>query len=411
MAMVLMGVSGSAIGVGAQGVSDYATGHYSGWEAYVGAGVNGAVTAETSPYIGLVDGGMLGAGMGNLTSQSLRLADGNQQSFDWNSLAIDTGLGGLGGWGGELAGEALGAAGNGLNRVISKSLGISSTTACRIASPILARRGVLMGGTFGAIGGGVQGYMQNGWGGVSAGALNGARIGAITGASVGFAQGLIAPYICFTAGTPVLKTHGPMMIEEIRVGRRVSTETTLDGDLPGDDPTEVDPATWRLVRLRTAKPAGSDNLVDVELLRPLVWIAACRAVAGSPIRFELPELGISGPACVLAIEPCPEIEAGRGRVVTGTFATARCQVLELRVSGQEKPLEPTPPHRFKSLDRNDYVPAEDLKVGERLATRSGQVACVESLGLKAGEHRVYNLEVEHEHQFYVGESGVLVHNA
>ncbi len=194
------------------------------------------------------------------------------------------------------------------------------------------------------------------------------------------------------------------------VSRRVSTETTPDGDLPGDDPTEVDPATWRLVRLRTAKPAGSDNLVDVELLRPLVWIAACRAVAGSPIRFELPELGISGPACVLAIEPCPEIEAGRGRVVTGTFTTARCQVLELRVSGQEKPLEPTPPHRFKSLDRNDYVPAEDLKVGERLATRSGQIACVESIALKAGEHRVYNLEVEHEHQFFVGETGVLVHN-
>ncbi len=31
--------------------------------------------------------------------------------------------------------------------------------------------------------------------------------------------------------------------------------------------------------------------------------------------------------------------------------------------------------------------------------------------MKAGEHRVYNLEVEQEHQFYVGESGVLVHNA
>jgi hypothetical protein len=31
--------------------------------------------------------------------------------------------------------------------------------------------------------------------------------------------------------------------------------------------------------------------------------------------------------------------------------------------------------------------------------------------LEPGEHRLYNLEVEQEHQFYVGEGGVLVHNS
>jgi hypothetical protein len=36
---------------------------------------------------------------------------------------------------------------------------------------------------------------------------------------------------------------------------------------------------------------------------------------------------------------------------------------------------------------------------------------VKSVALKAGEHRVYNLEVEQEHRFYVGETGVLVHNS
>ena len=73
--------------------------------------------------------------------------------------------------------------------------------------------------------------------------------------------------------------------------------------------------------------------------------------------------------------------------------------------------EPTPPHRFYSETR------EGLGGGPRATHRRVSPHGVrasgygESIGLKAGEHRVYNLEVEQEHQFYVGESGVLVHNA
>jgi RHS repeat-associated protein len=405
-------VGGAVFGVAAQGISDLVSGQYSGWETYVGSAVNGAVTAEASLYVGPVAGAMLGAAAGNVTAQGLRIADGNQQSFNWNSLTVDTAMGGLGGLGGALAGKALGAVGNNLNAGLQKAFpSLSEQAICRIASPILgAGTGAIMGGAFGATGGGIQGYIQNGWNGVWAGALNGVKVGMITGASVGLAQGLIAPYICFTAGTLVHSAAGKRPIETLRVGQRTLTEGTKDAwDLPGDDPTQIDPATWRLVRLQTAKPAGSDNIVDAELLRPLAWIAACGALVGSRIHFELAELGIDGPACVLAIEPCPEIEPGRGRVITGTFTTARCSVLELRLASG-KVLEPTPPHRFFSETRQDWVAAQDLRGGEYLGTASGQAAAVESIGLRAGEHRVYNLEVEQEHQFYVGESGVLVHN-
>ena len=127
--------------------------------------------------------------------------------------------------------------------------------------------------------------------------------------------------------------------------------------------------------------------------------------------FPLAELGISGPACVLAIEPCPEIESGRGRVITGTFTTARCQYLDLRLVGSDEVLHPTPSHRFFSLDRGDYVPAEELRPGERLRARRGQAAAVESLRLNPEPERVYNLEIEGEHNYFVGELGVLVHNA
>ena len=134
------------------------------------------------------------------------------------------------------------------------------------------------------------------------------------------------------------------------------------------------------------------------------------AAVGSDIHFELPELGIKGPPASWPSSRVPKSSRAAGGW-SPARSRPRCQVLELRVSGQEKALEPTPPHRFKSLDRNDYVPAEDLKIGERLSTRSGQAACVESISLKAGEYRVYNLEVEGDHNFYVGEVGVLVHNA
>ena len=236
--------------------------------------------------------------------------------------------------------------------------------------------------------------------------------GGVMGIAIGGPLGAIFHDICFTAGTLVHSATGMRTIETLRVGQRTLTEGTKgSAGLTGNDPTQVAPETWRLVCLRTAKPAGSDNLVDVELLRPLAWIEQTRAVVGSQIHFNLPELGIDGPADVLAIEPCPEIEPGRGRVITGTFSTARCQVMRLGVSGEEKPLEPTPPHRFYSSDRGDYVPAERLAIGERLVTRAGEVATVQSIGMKPGLHRVYSLEVEGEHHYFVGESGVLVHNS
>ena len=56
------------------------------------------------------------------------------------------------------------------------------------------------------------------------------------------------------------------------------------------------------------------------------------------------------------------------------------------------------------------MPAGDLQIGELFRTRSGETVTFESVCFKPGEHPVYNLEVEQEHHFYVGKSGVLVHN-
>ena len=62
---------------------------------------------------------------------------------------------------------------------------------------------------------------------------------------------------------------------------------------------------------------------DLAFLRPLSWIKSTEAKVGGSIHMELDEMGLNGPAEVVAIDTCPDIEAddGTGRnVVTGTMA-------------------------------------------------------------------------------------------
>jgi hypothetical protein len=62
------------------------------------------------------------------------------------------------------------------------------------------------------------------------------------------------------------------------------------------------------------------------------------------------------------------------------------------------------------VGRGDWVPAGRLRPGERLAGLKGPVRVL-SLTLRSEQEPVYNLEVEGEHCYRVGEQGVLVHNS
>jgi hypothetical protein len=55
------------------------------------------------------------------------------------------------------------------------------------------------------------------------------------------------------------------------------------------------------------------------------------------------------------------------------------------------------------------IAAGALRPGERLATSAG-AAVVEYVTVQPGERRVYNLSVEGDHRYLVGELGVVVHN-
>jgi hypothetical protein len=232
-------------------------------------------------------------------------------------------------------------------------------------------------------------------------------------------------------------------IGEIRTGERVlAANPQVDHAVV--TASEIDPATWRNIRLRMQKQHG--GTLDIVLLRPLAWLAEqvdefdqlTRADSHSSalghavwsgqdhagfqldsdvgqdtcrIHLALPELGAVGPAEVLAIEPCPPLASGPGRTVTGTFAHAAADVLDLEIEGLDTPLGCTANHPFWSADRQDFVPAGSLTIGEHLRTESGTLRQVTRITPRRGPPvAVFNLEVDAEHVYYVSTAGVLVHN-
>src|SRR5690606_31579827 len=66
-------------------------------------------------------------------------------------------------------------------------------------------------------------------------------------------------------------------------------------------------------------------------------------------------------------------------------------------------------HRFYSLDRQAWVAADELVRGERLRTQTGELI-LRSVSRLDGAHRVFNIEVETDHEYFVSDARVLTHN-
>ncbi|MFN6107750.1 MAG: hypothetical protein ACK5EA_25290, partial [Planctomycetaceae bacterium] len=210
-------------------------------------------------------------------------------------------------------------------------------------------------------------------------------------------------------------------IESIQTGQRVLARNPelAGGELP-DAP--VDPATWVNVRLRMPKPTG--DFLEITLLRPVEWLAghlaqttaldgeyaqalvqaretdsarvvtevtsviptvdppdlspgmiepitADSSTASPWIFLTLHELEAVGPAEIVEVGPCPELEPGEGRLVTGTFSHQSGEVFDIAVDGLTEPIGCTGAHPFWSEDRHAFIPARDLVPGETVRTESG----------------------------------------
>jgi hypothetical protein len=132
---------------------------------------------------------------------------------------------------------------------------------------------------------------------------------------------------------------------------------------------------------------------------------------GSTLFVDLPEDDISGDFTVTAIRPCPTPNPGDGYLVTTKFIYENAEILDLRIEGSNKLIGTTASHPFWSEDRQQFVAAGDLRIGENLLLADDTTRKLESLTRRENRETVYNIEVDGEHVFYVGEDGVLVHNS
>ena len=215
-----------------------------------------------------------------------------------------------------------------------------------------------------------------------------------------------------------INSSGPkhVAIEQIRVGQRVLTNGPFGEDAPSQ--TSVDPLTWRHLRLETVAFSrdGTRDVIEVETLQPPEWIARHGAQVGAvvPLPVDAVEMGFANDlrGTVLSNEECPRLQRGGGRIVQMTVNHLNRNVMELSLQsqdGRKEKLRPTAFHKFYSESRSAWIPAEDLRDGERLRGSSG-VVTVTRLTRIPGIHRVYNMTVEAEHVYRVSSLGVLVHN-
>jgi Pretoxin HINT domain len=204
-------------------------------------------------------------------------------------------------------------------------------------------------------------------------------------------------------------------IETIRVGDRVFADNP---EVATSSDTQVDPATWRKMRLKasTRWNDGTQDVTEIETLQPPEWIAAhCARVGASvPIPLDLVEMGLPEGlrAEVVSIAPCPPIKEGSGRVVLTTVNHLNRDVYALTVrdqQGREETVRPTGLHKFYRSNDGSWVSTEDLRAGDFLIGVHGRISVV-SLRRVPGTHRVYNMTVEGEHVYHVSTLGLLTHN-
>ena len=96
---------------------------------------------------------------------------------------------------------------------------------------------------------------------------------------------------------------------------------------------------------------------------------------GGGIHLELHEIGLMGPAKIVGVDVCPEIEAddGTGRnVMTGPMAHPGANILYLDITGLDEPLGVTDTHPIWSETRQELVVAGQLEVGEQFRTLTGE---------------------------------------
>ena len=167
-------------------------------------------------------------------------------------------------------------------------------------------------------------------------------------------------------------------------------------------------ANIRFVSLQLIEYKGNmARQVDLTMLRSLEWLNKHNARIGGSVYAGT---DLQGWAKIQNIEPCLSAEEMSEQKEFGEFKPWSGRVGDLKIASESEPIGVTPSHPFRSHDRNDWVAAGRLEPGERVKTLDG-TSVVEWYVMREKPEAVYNIEVEGDHVYRVGQSGILVHNA
>lgn len=180
---------------------------------------------------------------------------------------------------------------------------------------------------------------------------------------------------------------------------------------------DITPFTWKWVDFDLPKEDGT--ITKVNLLRPNWWLRETGIDSvGKIFYLSMPEMGAEGYAKVTAIRInqidtrlWKEYRKGDylNRPVTGRFEHESDNVYNLTFESNSKPLGVTGSHPIWSIDRNDWVAAGNLRIGESIKTQDG-ITRLASKQKILGKYKVYNLEIYRDHTFLVSTNKILTHN-
>ena len=168
-------------------------------------------------------------------------------------------------------------------------------------------------------------------------------------------------------------------------------------------------------RWLVGKFRGVSDSTILTVARKADWFRNNRLKIGSISSLSLSELGLSGEYQLTNVRELDSREyralslgEGRSRPVTATVSYPVPFALQIYTNSDT--IGVTPNHLFFSGNRSDWTAAGDLKEGELIETLTGKVEIQKIDTLNVPDLRVYNIEVDENHNYYVGTGQLLVHN-
>ena len=166
-----------------------------------------------------------------------------------------------------------------------------------------------------------------------------------------------------------LGSSGTTAIAAAKLACRVK-EMTVDerAGQPRPADTDVNPEEWREVCMVMHDPVRGAG--HIHRLYRVDWLEAHHVIEGSILWLDLEHVGVRGEARVTAIEPCPLVEEGPGRLVMGTYRFSKGWLYELVVEGEPEPIGVTGTHPFWVVNRIAVGSCPGI-AGRRLAGEHG----------------------------------------